>query len=128
MSSDSHAIVPRFAGMSTTIVVCREKLWGARDGASPWRITRPCPPRSTGDLLRDHRLGELLELAGVGIEVSDTLAQLLDGHRVFVVHPAEGFLIQADPRAVALLGGGHREPRRHLAGRLLELFKQVRAD
>ena len=47
-------------------------------------------------VLGHHRLGELLELAGVGVELADAFAQLLDGHRVLVVHPAEGLLVEVD--------------------------------
>src|SRR5829696_5087493 len=66
--------------------------------------------RSASDLLGHHRLGELLELAGVGVELPDALAQLLDGHGVFVVHPAVGLLIEVDLRGVGRPGRLGGEP------------------
>src|SRR5262245_54957197 len=52
--------------------------------------------RSTASLLGDLGPGELFELAGIGVELANPLAQLLDGHGVLVVHPAEGLLVQVD--------------------------------
>src|SRR4051794_21509351 len=77
--------------------------------------------RLTANLLGDPGPGELLELAGVGVELADALAQLLDGHGVLVVHPAELLLVQVDPRRVRALGGFDAQAARELAWSLLQL-------
>lgn len=48
------------------------------------------------DLFRDLRQRVVLQVAGVTVKFSDAFGQFLRRHRVFVVHPAESFLVQVD--------------------------------
>src|SRR5271157_4400207 len=46
------------------------------------------------NLLGNLRKRKVFQVAGVAIEFAYTLGQLLRSHRVFVMHPPEGFLVQ----------------------------------
>lgn len=52
----------------------------------------------------DHRL----QLDGVGSELADSVGQLLHGHAVFVVLPAESLLVHVDLLQVTGLGCGNQ--------------------
>src|SRR5262249_10223371 len=56
------------------------------------------------DQLAHHLAEVFLELDGVGVEPSDAVGQLLGGHGVLVVHPAERLLVEVE--LLQLLRGG----------------------
>src|SRR4051812_26813066 len=85
--------------------------WNGRRRLSRRSSACSCPPRSTpcfgsgllgGDGGRE-RGNQAVELARVGIEAADALGELVGRHRVVVVLPAEGFLVERDARNVLAL-------------------------
>src|SRR5208283_368916 len=68
------------------------------------------------------------QFARVGVEQADALAQLFHGHRVLVVHPAIGLLVEMNRRNVETLGANRVERARNLALAPGELREQVGTD
>src|SRR5512139_2893432 len=66
------------------------------------------------------------QLPGIGVERTDAFGQLLGRHRVLVVLPAEGCLVERRTLQVAGLRTGHRKPCRNTPRGRLELLQQVR--
>src|SRR4051794_8977047 len=123
-------MTPPIGGMLKALVGTTKATRGDKGAGGPGPRSRSGAGAedSSAGLLGDHRLGELLELAGVGVEVPDAVGELVDGHRVLVVLPAVGLLVEVDLGPRAGLGPLDREPRGDLALGLAELLQDVGAD
>ena len=73
-------------------------------------------------------LQQRLELLLVPGELTNTLGQFLGRHRIFVVHPAKGFLVQCDVTRVAGRSRLRRQTTRHVALGGCKPGEQIRAD
>ena len=71
---------------------------------------------------------ELLQFHRVGSEAANALSEFFGSAGILVHFPAEGFFIEANFLAAALLGGFHDKLAREVALGFLQFFKQVRTD
>ncbi len=100
---------------------------GAGNKKPPVGDDRRCEGARTRD---GSKLGlhPLFELEGVGSKDADALGEFLGGHLVFVVEPAEGFLVEGDFFERAGAGGGGVEFAGDGAGGFLHLFEEGGTD
>src|ERR1700687_5560769 len=81
---------------SVGAVFCRtEASRSMRIAPSVW-CDSPAGMPSTGHLLGYPHPRVLLQLAGVSVELPDTLGQLVGGHGILIVHPAKRLFVQVD--------------------------------
>src|SRR5271154_3284784 len=96
-----------------------------------------CAARSQSSAERNLRLPDFLgdlgkrkvfQVAGIAIELADTLCQLLRSHRVFVVHPPKCLLVEVETLFLACLRYCRIELTLQRSFGLLQLPKKLWAD
>src|SRR5207237_10785074 len=100
----------------------------ARAAASLQNNYGRCTELSGGRRRRREGDDQALELARVGVEAPDALGELVARHRVLVVQPAEGLLVQRDLVAARFLRELRRQAPLDRARRLRQSLQQIGRD
>src|SRR4030095_1058197 len=105
---------------------CRRKKTSVGERVTSSASGEPGGRLIASDTLRSMR--PLRQLLTVVVELADALRELLDGHRVLVVHPAEVRLVERDLRLACGASAFERQCRCDLALGPLQRFENVGAD
>src|SRR5258708_1850311 len=71
---------------------------------------------------------ELFELAGVGVELADAVAELFDSHLILIVHPTERLFVKVNLRFGRGLSRFHGQSAFHFTAGLGHLIENIGPD